>query len=98
MKNKYIDITREDWISLISLDKNNPINKNWEQNLFVKEEIKKTEETILYRICIEDIKIKTIILCLKYILFKDSEGKPDIAINTEYTDKLYKIIKCLHII
>ena len=55
-----------------------------------QEEIKKTEETILYRICIEDIKSKRL-FCVKYILFKDSEGKPDIAINTEYTDKLYKI-------
>lgn len=41
MKNKYIDITREDWISLISLDKNNPINKKLEQNLFVKKKLRR---------------------------------------------------------
>ena len=50
MKNKYIDITREDWISLISLDKNNPINKKLGAKFICQEEIKKTEETILYRI------------------------------------------------
>jgi hypothetical protein len=90
VKNKYIDITREDWTSLISLDKNNPINKKLGAKFICQEEIKKTEETILYRICIEDIKSKRL-FCVKYILFKDSEGKPDIAVNTEYTDKLYKI-------
>lgn len=47
MKNKYIDITREDWISLISLDKNNPINKKLGAKFICQEEIKKTEETIL---------------------------------------------------
>lgn len=90
MKNKYLNISREDWITLISLDKNNPVNEKLGAKFICLEEIKKTEGAILYRVCIEDIKSKRL-FCVKYILFKDSKGKPDIAINTEYTDKLYKI-------
>ena len=66
------------------------MNEKLGAKFICQEEIKKTEEAILYRICIEDIKSKRL-FCVKYILFKDSEGKPDIAVNTEYTDKLYKI-------
>lgn len=85
-----MNITREDWVDLISLDSKHSINNRLGAKFVCQEEVKKTESEILYRLCFEDIKSKRL-FCVKYILFKDSKGKPDIAINTEYTDKLYKI-------
>lgn len=85
-----MNITREDWVDLISLDSKHPINTRLGAKFICQEEVKKTESEILYRLCFEDIKSKRL-FCIKYVLFKDKDGNPDIAVNTPYTDKIYKI-------
>lgn len=91
-KNKEIQVSRDIWISILSMSSDPKYKYNKKLNCdFVSEErIKSKIHENFWRLTVRDIKTNTL-YCIKYIRFVNDQGKPDIDVNNEYFCKIYKI-------
>ena len=91
MKIKEIPINREMWIELLNMDRDkNSIHKTLQCKFISDEKIPSKKYDMLRRLTMVDIKSNEL-FCIKYVLFRDSNGNLDIDINNPYFCKLYKI-------
>lgn len=91
VKVKYVPIARDLWIELLNMDSNkNTIHPTLKCKFVSDEQIPSKQYSMLRRLTISDMKTNEL-FCVKYVLFKDQNGKLDIDVNNPYYCILYKI-------
>lgn len=88
MSQNNFDVTKEDFIKLLNLDKEHPFNEEFGVKFISDEPIKHKYHKYFRRLSFMDVKTNRLYY-VKYIVF-DNEGKPDLDINNEFYCKVFK--------